>query len=103
MSLGSQGVAPLRWCSALQCVLGFSAIRWLTLLLVIAIANVAIAQPRGRNPHLAYMYPAGCERGMTCEVTVGGQHLKDVTEVYVSGEGITAEIIGWYPALAPVS
>ena len=95
MSIRSQPVVPFRSQSALR----FLAIRLSALLLIIGIANGAIAQPRGRNPHLAYMYPAGCERGMTCEVTVGGQHLKDVTEVYVSGEGITAEIVGWYRPL----
>ncbi|MCA9137357.1 MAG: hypothetical protein KDB00_11380 [Planctomycetales bacterium] len=59
----------------------------------------AIAQSNARTPHLAYMYPAGCERGMSCEVVVGGQHLKDVNEVYVSGDGVDVEIIKWYRPL----
>lgn len=59
----------------------------------------AIAQNNGRNPHLAYMYPAGCERGMSCEIVVGGQHLKDVDEVYVSGEGVDVDIVKWYRPL----
>lgn len=58
--------------------------------------QTAAAQSIGRNPHLAYMYPAGCERGMTCEVVIGGQYLKDADEVFVSGEGVEVEIVQWY-------
>ncbi len=56
----------------------------------------AWGQRRGRDPHLAYAYPAGCERGMPTEIIVGGQYLKEVTEVHVSGEGVKIEIVGWY-------
>ena len=59
----------------------------------------ATGQNRARNPHLAYVYPAGCERGMTCEVVVGGQYLKNANEVYVSGDGVQVEIIKWYRPL----
>jgi hypothetical protein len=56
-------------------------------------------QRRGQDPHLAYAYPAGCERGMSSEIVVGGQYLKDVNEVYVSGDGVQVKIIGWYRPL----
>lgn len=69
------------------------------LLLCALVASSLSAQSSGRNPHLAYMYPAGCERGMTCEVVVGGQYLKDADEVYVSGEGVEVEIVQWYRPL----
>ncbi len=49
-----------------------------------------------QDPHLAYAYPAGCERGMTCEIVVGGQNLKDVDEIYLSGDGVKVEIVKWY-------
>ncbi len=69
-------------------------------LLLCAVASApALAQNRGRAPHLAYVFPAGCERGMTCEVVVGGQYLKDASEVYVSGEGVKVEILRWYRPL----
>lgn len=43
-------------------------------------------------PHLAYAYPAGCQRGTTVSVVVGGQFLQGTSAVYVSGEGVTATI-----------
>lgn len=68
--------------------------------IVVSSAPIAVlAQNRGRHPHLAYVYPAGCERGMTCEVVVGGQFLKDATEVYLSGDGVKVEIVKWYRPL----
>ncbi len=56
----------------------------------------AAAQRRGRDPHLAYAYPAGCERGTSCEIIVGGQHLKDANEIYLAGKGVEVEIVSWY-------
>ena len=32
--------------------------------------NEVSAQRRGRDPHIAYAYPAGCERGTTLEITI---------------------------------
>ncbi len=59
----------------------------------------ALAQRQDRAPHLAYAYPAGCQQGTSCEITVGGQHLKDAGEIFLAGEGVTAEILGWYRPL----
>ncbi|QEG00993.1 hypothetical protein Mal15_50690 [Stieleria maiorica] len=70
--------------------------RSLAVLLIATLSPSVGAQNRGAAPHLAYVYPAGCERGMTCEVMVGGQFLKDAAEVDVSGEGVKAEIVRWY-------
>ncbi len=76
-----------------------TAIRYLILGVVAALAmhaNPAAAQRRGRDPHLAYAYPAGCERGTSCEITLGGQYLKDADELFLSGDGVKIEILGWY-------
>ena len=44
-----------------------------------------------QDPHVAYVYPAGCQRGQSCEVIVGGQHLKDATEIFIAGPGRQCE------------
>ena len=59
-------------------------------------AQAAFAQRGPRDPHLAYAYPAGCQRGTSCEVVLGGQYLKDVTEAHLSGDGVEVEVLGWY-------
>ncbi|TWU36011.1 peptidase [Novipirellula artificiosorum] len=69
-------------------------------LLLLLNAAPATAQRRGRDPHLAYAFPAGCQRGTESEIVVGGQHLKDATEIYLEGEDVDIEIIGWYRPLS---
>ena len=53
----------------------------------LAFAALAAAQ---NAPHLAYVYPAGGQRGTNIPVKVGGQFLSAVTGVYVSGHGVLA-------------
>ena len=45
-------------------------------------------------PHLAYALPAGSQQGTTVEVTVGGQFLQNVTDEYVSGQGVSISVVG---------
>jgi hypothetical protein len=68
--------------------------------LVALLPTTAIAQP-GASPHLAYAFPAGARRGETCELVLGGQHLKKAQGVYVAGGGVRAEIVRWYRGLTP--
>lgn len=56
----------------------------------------ATAQRQTQAPHLAYVYPAGCERGASVEVKVGGQFLKGVTGAYVSGGGVQVVVGDYY-------
>ncbi|MCA8997802.1 MAG: hypothetical protein KDA80_12475 [Planctomycetaceae bacterium] len=49
-----------------------------------------------QDPHLAYAYPAGCQTDSILELTLGGQHLKDVTSAYISGQGVEIEVMDWY-------
>ncbi len=76
---------------------GFFFFATLTCLLV---SDSVLAQRAGQEPHLAYAYPAGCQRGTTCEITIGGQYLSTADEVYVAGEGVQVEVIGWYRPLS---
>ncbi len=76
--------------------LAFGWVLFATLLAALAGVGDAIAQRGGRDPHLAYAFPAGCQRGKTCEIVIGGQYLKEATEVYVAGRGVEIEILDWY-------
>lgn len=73
----------------------------LALVMAIVDSGDAWAQRRENSPHLAYAFPAGFERGTACDIVVGGQHLKEVNEAYISGNGVRAEIIKWYRPMSP--
>ena len=66
------------------------------LLLSAACAVSAWSAPAAREPHIGYLYPAGGQQGTSFEITVGGQFLRGVTDVYVSGKGVTASVIQHY-------
>ena len=70
--------------------------RRLLLLLPAACAVSAWSAPAGREPHIGYLYPAGGRQGTSVEITVGGQFLRGVTDVYVSGKGVTASVVQHY-------
>lgn len=57
---------------------------------------ITAAQLNAQDPHVAYGFPAGCQLDTTCKVVLGGQHLKDASDVHISGVGVEAEIVGWY-------
>ena len=61
--------------------------------------TLAHAQRAGQEPHLAYAYPAGCQRGTTCEIVIGGQFLDTADEVFLAGDGVQVEVVGWYRPL----
>jgi len=46
-----------------------------------------------RPPETGFVFPAGARAGEASEVTIGGQYLKDITAVLISGEGVRAEVI----------
>ena len=65
--------------------------RWVAMFVSVAIwVGLASGQ---RAPHIGYAYPAGGKQGSTFRVMVGGQHLQGSTNVFVSGEGVTAVIV----------
>jgi hypothetical protein len=66
-----------------------STIFQLTVLL--AFAPLAQAQPSA--PHIGYVYPAGGRQGATVQVVVGGQFLNNVTNSFVSGDGVRATFV----------
>ncbi len=62
--------------------------------LVLALCTVsAWGQQIATEPHIGYLYPAGGQAGSVIQVTAGGQFLRGVTGVYVSGEGVRASVV----------
>lgn len=44
-------------------------------------------------PHIGFLYPAGGQQGSTFEAMIGGQRFEGATNVFVSGEGVSVEIL----------
>ena len=64
-----------------------------------AVASGLYAQTAPKDPHIGYVFPAGGRQGTSVEVTIGGQHIKEASEIYISGSGVKAEIVKWYRPL----
>lgn len=63
----------------------------------------ASAQTQRRDPHIGYIYPAGGQIGTVVYATLGGQNLRAVDAVHVSGAGVQARVIKHYPPLRNLS
>ena len=63
------------------------------LLVLAAFSAAAWAAPAKREPHIGYLYPGGGRRGAAFEITAGGQLLRGVSHVYVSGEGVSGKVV----------
>ncbi|MCD6360019.1 MAG: hypothetical protein J7M38_04080, partial [Armatimonadetes bacterium] len=63
---------------------------WSALALTVSLAG---AWGQGGAPEIGYVYPAGGQRGTTFRVTVGGQALRNVDFVRVSGTGVRASVV----------
>jgi hypothetical protein len=66
-------------------------LRWFSLAIAL-LAPMAHAQ---NAPHLAYVLPAGGQRGSTVQVTIGGQFLPNVTGAFISGGDIGAKVLDY--------
>lgn len=54
----------------------------------------ASAQPK--PPHIGYVYPAGGRIGTTFEINVGGQLLEGVTNAFITGDDVVAEVTDFH-------
>ena len=63
------------------------------IILLLALLPVSVVRAQQNTPHIGYVYPAGGRQGMTFQVTVGGQFLGAVSNVYISGAGIQAMVV----------
>ena len=59
---------------------------------VAPVAGTALRAQQANTPHGAYVFPAGGRQGATFEVKVGGQFLANVTNAYISGDGVQAVV-----------
>ncbi len=44
-------------------------------------------------PHIGYIYPAGGQQGTTFEISIGGQYLINVEDLYITGDDINTELV----------
>ena len=63
------------------------------IILLLALLPASIIRAQQNTPHIAYVYPAGGRQGTMFQITVGGQFLGAVSNVYISGAGIQAAVI----------
>ena len=76
--------------------------RWRAILAVAAVLAATPdlqAQTAPQDPHIGYVYPAGGQQSSSFEVTVGGQYLKETSETYISGGGVSIEVVKHYRPL----
>jgi len=67
-----------------------------------AVSDGAERRSRPGEPHAGYVYPAGGQVGTTVRVWIGGQYLRQVDEIQLSGGGVTAKIVYWIPPPRPI-
>ena len=70
-----------------------SNIRKLIFLTLAVCAASAYGQTQSNEPHIGYLYPSGGQQGTVITITVGGQVLRGVTNVYVSGKGVHGSVV----------
>ncbi len=46
-----------------------------------------------KPPHIAWLFPAGGQRGKTVEVTVGGADLAGATAIRITGKGVDGQVL----------
>jgi len=68
------------------------------LLLVLGAANL-FSQSMEKEPAVGYVYPAGGCRGGTVQIRIGGDNLKNVSRVYITGAGVSASVKQYIPPL----
>lgn len=57
---------------------------------------------RAGEPHAGYVFPAGGKTGTTVRVWIGGQNLRQVEDITISGGGVRAKIVHWIPPARPI-
>lgn len=56
-----------------------------------------------REPHIGYIYPAGGRQGTSVKITVGGQFIRDINDVYISGTGVHGSISKYIGRVKPLN
>ena len=69
---------------------GFKRLPILGLAILVASASSASAQ------YIGYVYPAGGQQGNTFPIRMGGQRLTDISELVVTGEGVSVRLVDYF-------
>ena len=73
----------------------------LLFLLFVAVGVPALhAQQRKNTPRIGYVFPAGVQRGTTCELVIGGQYLAGAQELLISGSGVKVSALKYLKPLS---
>jgi hypothetical protein len=81
----------------------FSPLVLKLLALALALDLFSAVPARAQNvPHAAYVFPAGGRQGTTVQVSLGGQFLQNITDVFVSGSGIDSKVIDYLRPTNPM-
>jgi len=73
----------------------FTRLSILGLVILVAEASSAWAQ----NQYIGYVYPAGGQQGSTFPIRLGGQGLAYVSDVAVSGKGVSVRLVDYYRSM----
>jgi hypothetical protein len=63
----------------------------------------ATAQQERRDPHIGYLYPAGGRQNSTVRITIGGQNLRGISDIYINGAGVHAKFLKHFPPLRNIT
>lgn len=75
-------------------------VSWLALALLSGWLAMPVPVWAQARPYVAYVYPAGGQQGTTFSLKVAGQNLNGISDVIVSGTGVTAKFVESFFPLA---
>lgn len=62
----------------------------------LAAVLVAVAPASAQSQYIGYVYPAGGQQGTTFPIRLGGQSLNLISDLVVSGQGVTVRLVDYY-------
>ncbi len=65
----------------------------------LAILAAAASSAWAQSQYIGYVYPAGGQQGSSFPIRLGGQGLVDISDVIVSGEGVSVRLVDYYRVL----
>ena len=68
---------------------------WLSIFGLVGL-SVAASSAWAQGEYIGFVYPAGGQQGTTFQIKVGGQRLDQVDQVFISGDGVSAQVVEFY-------
>ena len=65
----------------------------------LAVLGAAASSARAQSQYIGYVYPAGGQQGTTFPIRLGGQSLNLMSDLIVSGEGVSVRLVDYYRVL----